>query len=175
MYIKTSGKMVRRIFAILGLLLIGTCYGGSYPNSYPNQNDLYFPTFGSSAVIYLHLLCSMIFDLQGLLTYLNINLFELMKGWYLAKVGSKGCTIVADFGRAASYPTFVRTEMPPFYSPVMLDIVWNFGIKGVVFQNKVLYSIPALVQTFKILFSIFYLHLHFFSELWRSFKSRMEL
>ena len=79
-YIKTSGMMVTRIFAILGLLLIGTCYGGSYPNSYPKQNDMYFPTFGSSAVIYLHLLCSMIFDLQGLLTYLNINLFELMKG-----------------------------------------------------------------------------------------------
>ena len=79
-YIKTSAMMVTRIFAILGLLLIGTCYGASYPKSYPNQNDLYFPTFGSSAVIYLHLLCSMIFDLQGLLTYLNINLFELMKG-----------------------------------------------------------------------------------------------
>ena len=55
-YIKTSAMMVTRIFAILGLVLIGTCYGGSYPNSYPNQNDLYFPTFGSSAVKYLHFL-----------------------------------------------------------------------------------------------------------------------
>ena len=54
-YVKTSGMMVTRIFAILGLLLIGTCYGESYPNSYPKQNDMYFPTFGSSAVIYLHL------------------------------------------------------------------------------------------------------------------------
>ena len=50
-HIKTSGMMVTRIFAIFGLVLIGTCYGGSYPNSYPKQNDLYFPTFGSSAVV----------------------------------------------------------------------------------------------------------------------------
>merc|ERR1712238_118244 len=48
-FIKTSGMMVTRIFAILGLLLIGTCYGVSYPNSYPKQNYLYFPTVGSPA------------------------------------------------------------------------------------------------------------------------------
>ena len=41
------------------------------------------------------------------LTFFNINLFEPMKGWYLAKVGCKGCTEVANAGRAASYPTFV--------------------------------------------------------------------
>merc|ERR1711997_478876 len=46
---QTPEMMVTKIsFVILGLILIGSSYGGSYHGFVPELNDIYFPTLGTT-------------------------------------------------------------------------------------------------------------------------------